>query len=115
MNARTGSDPDFIQNDTDKHIPLDPPCNIIRRCIEDQKVDDRGKQLNEMCISSRMGILNERTLGNLYGKFTCQTPTGAIVVDCVIASEELLKDVIYFHVHSFIPMFSDCHSKVSVL
>ena len=118
LNARTGSDPDFIQNDTDKHIPLDPSyiidANIIQRCSEDQKVDDRGKQLNELCISSRMRILNGRTLGDFYGKFTCQTPTGASVVDYVIASEELLKDVIYFHVDSFIPMFLDCHSKVSV-
>ena len=61
-----------------------------------------------------MKILNGRTLGDLYGKFTYQTPTGASVVDYVVASEELLKDVIYFHVHSCIPMLSDCHSKVSV-
>ena len=62
-----------------------------------------------------MKILNGRTLAYLYGKFTSQTPTGASVVDYVIASEELLKDVIYFHVHSCIPVLSDClHSKVSV-
>ena len=32
----------------------------------------------------------------------------------MIASEELLKDIIYFHVHLFQPLFSDCHSKISV-
>ena len=32
----------------------------------------------------------------------------------MIASEELLKDIIYFHVHPFLPIFSDCHSKISV-
>ena len=62
----------------------------------------------------RIHVLNGRTLSDLYGKVTCQTLTGASVVDYVIASEELLKDVIYFYVHSFIPMFSDCHSKISV-
>ena len=32
----------------------------------------------------------------------------------MIASEELLKDIIYFHVYLFQPVFSDCHSKISV-
>ena len=70
--------------------------------------------MNEFCIPSRLRILNGRTLGDLYGKFTCQKPTGASVVDYFIASEELLKDIIYFHVHPFLPIFSDCHSKISM-
>ena len=118
LNARTGLDPDFIDNDCDKHHPLDPSyiidSNILQRNSEDTKVDDRGKQVNELCISSRMRILNGRMLGDSFGKFTCQKPTGASVVDYMIASEELLKDIIYFHVHPFQPIFSDCHSKISV-
>lgn len=118
LNARTGSAPDFIQGDSDKHIPFDPSyiidTEIKTRCSEDNKLDDRGKQLNDLCISSGLRILNGRSLGDLFGKFTCQTPNGASVVDYVISSEELLKDVIYFHVHPFLPLFSDCRSKVSV-
>ena len=83
LNARTGLDPDFIVNDSDKHVPLDPSyiidSNILHRNSEDTKVDDRGKQINELCISSRMRILNGRTLGDSFGKFTCQKPTGASV------------------------------------
>ena len=86
----------------------------MQRNSEDTKVDDRGKQVNELCISSRMRILNVRILGDSFGKFTCQKPTGTSVVDYMIASEELLKDIIYFHVHPFQPVFSDCHSKISV-
>ena len=118
LNARAGLDPEFIVNDSDKHVPLDPSyiidSNILQRNSEDTKVDDRGKQINELCISTRMRILNGRTLGDSFGKFTCQKPTGASVVDYMIASEELLKDIIYFHVHPFLPIFSDCHSKISV-
>ena len=118
LNARTGLDPDFIYDDSDKHVPLDPSyiidSNILQRNSEDTKVDDRGKQVNELCISSRMRILNGRILGDSFGKFTCQKPTGASVVDYMIASEELLKNIIYFHVHPFQPIFSDCHSKISV-
>ena len=94
---------------------LDPAyiidANVTTRDSEDSQIDDRGTQLNEICIASRLRILNGRTLGDLFGKFTCQKPTGASVVD---ASDELLKDIIYFHVHPFLPMFSDCHSKVSI-
>lgn len=118
LNARTGLDLDFVQNDNDKHIPLDPSyiidSNVLQRCSEDVKVDDRGKQVNELCISSRMRILNGRILGDSFGKFTCQKPTGASVVDYMVASDELLKDINYFHVHPFMPLFSDCHSKISV-
>ena len=45
---------------------------------------------------------------------TCQKPTAASVVDEAILSEELLKEIIYFHVHPCKPMFSDCHSKLSL-
>ena len=117
LNARTGLDPNFIVNDSDKHVPLDPSyiidSNILQRNSEDTNVEDRGKQVNELCVSSRMRILNGRILGDSYGKFTCQKPAGASVVDYMIASEELLKDI-YFHVNPFQPIFSDCHSKISV-
>ena len=86
----------------------------MQRNSEDTKVDNRGKQINELCISTGMPILNGITLGDSFGKFTCQKPTGASVVDYMIASEELLKDIIYFHVHPFLPIFSDSHSKIPV-
>ena len=98
LNARTGKDLDFIRNDTDKHIPLDPQYIIdqnIQQCkSENTKVDDRGKQIIEMCITSGMRILNGRSTGDFLGKCTCQKPNGLSVVDYVISSEELLKDVI---------------------
>ena len=68
LNARTGSDTDFIINDDDGHIPLDPDyiidATVRKRESEDSKVDERGKQLNEECKASRLRILNGRTLGD---------------------------------------------------
>ena len=117
LNARTGSELDFIIDDTDKHIPLDPQYiidqDIQPRKSQDTKVDDRGKQIIDMCITSRMRILNGRTTGDFLGKCTCQKPNGSSTVDYVLSSEKLLKDVIYFHVHEFKPLYSDCHSKLS--
>lgn len=117
LNARTGTELDFIHDDNDKHLPLDPAYiidhNICSRKSEDAKVDDRGRQITELCISTRMRLLNGRCIGDTLGKFTCHKPSGAIVVDYAIVSEELLKDIMYFHVHPFIPTFSDCHCKIS--
>ena len=67
LNARSGLDPDFIGNASDKHVPLDLSyidSNILQRRSEDTKVDERGKQVIELCISSRMRILNGGTLGD---------------------------------------------------
>ena len=47
------------------------------------------------------------------GKCTYQKTNGFSTVYYVLTSEELLKDIIYFHVHEFKPLFSDCQSKVS--
>ena len=118
LNARTGRELDFIYKDDDKHLPLDTSyivdAGLKQRISEDVKVDERGKQVIDLCISSQLKILNGRCIGDNYGKFTCQKPTGSSVVDYGILSEELLKDVMYFHVHQFKPMMSDCHSKLSL-
>ena len=68
----------------------------------------------DLCISSRIRILNGRCIGDSYGQFTCQKRAGASVVDYAILSEELLNEIVYFHLHPFKPMFSDCHSKISL-
>ena len=119
FNARSGSEPDFIQNDNyGIHIPVhdDYECDVIQelRNSYDSKLDTRGKQLLEFCISTKMRILNGRVIGDLLGKYTCHKPTGSSVVDYIILSEELLTSVLYFKVSDFIPHFSDCHCKLSL-
>ena len=118
MNARSGTEPDFVQNDIhDEHCPIfdyyeyDNVQDI--RSSHDNKIDTRGKQLLELCISANMRILNGRTFGDLYGKFTCHKPVGSSVVDYVIVSENLLPKILSFEVSDFIPNFSDCHCKLS--
>ena len=101
LNARSGIESDNISNVSDKHVPLNP--DILQRNSEDIKVDDRGKQVNVLCIFTRMRILNVRILGDSFGIFTCQKSTGAIVVDYMIASEEF--KIIFFPCAS-IPAFA---------
>ncbi|VDI33728.1 Hypothetical predicted protein [Mytilus galloprovincialis] len=118
LNARSGADTNFIENDVyDSHTPL---CNnyeydIVQdiRNSYDKKVDTRGKQLTEFCISTNMRILNGRVFGDLFDKFTCHKPVGSSVVDYVVVSEGLMSNILSFEVSDFLPTFSDCHCKLS--
>ncbi|VDI15669.1 Hypothetical predicted protein [Mytilus galloprovincialis] len=76
------------------------------------KIDQRGKEVLDFCISKQIRILNGRVLGDTFGNFTCYTPHGASVVDYVAVSEEILENVLYFKVSRFIPTLSDCHCKL---
>ena len=118
LNARTGSEVDFINNDTKgEFIPVDDnyDCDIYiePRNSMDRKIDERGKQLLDLCIGTKMRILNGRFLGDTRGKFTCIKPTGNSVVDYVIVSEDLVSKTLYFKVSDFISTLSDCHCMLS--
>ena len=120
LNARTGSEPDFIINDiNDIHVPMydNYICDIIQdlRCSYDAKVDSRGKQLLDLCIASKLRILNGRMWGDsyMYGKFSCIKSVGSSVVDYVIMSEDLIEDTLFFHVADFLSTMSDCHCKLT--
>ena len=65
MNARLGSEPDFIQNDNyDIYVPVndDYAYDLVqeKRQSQDDKIDSRVKQLLELCIATQMRILNCR-------------------------------------------------------
>ena len=119
LNARPGSEPYFIQNDSyEDHVQVneDYECDIVQeiRNSYDNKLDARGKQLLEFCVTTKMRILNGRVIDDLFGKYTCHKPTGSSVVDYIILSEELLTSVLYFKVSDFIPNYSDCHCILSM-
>lgn len=67
----------------------------------------------DMCISSRIRILNGRTFGDYQGKFTSYQYNGHSVIDYCLVSEDFIENVLYFHVDDPILRLSD-HAKVSV-
>lgn len=117
FNARTASENDFILNDDDNYLPLHEDyiidANVIHRNSQDTKICTRGKELLEICISSRLRILNGRTFGDLHGKFTSYQYNGNSVIDYCLCSEEQMPNILYFHVDDPILRLSD-HSKISV-
>ena len=67
----------------------------------------------DVCISSRLIILNGRTLRDWKGKFTSYQYNGNSVIGYCLFSEEQLSKVLYFHVEDPVLRLSD-HSKISV-
>ena len=92
------------------HTPIDK--NVMVRRNMDSKIDSRGKELLDCCVTHQWRILNGRTLGDLNGKYTCCTPNGASVVDYSIVSEGALDLVLYFKVTDFTPTLSNCHCRI---
>lgn len=100
VNARTGSCPEFIENDTSTHNPIPNHCynvNFVkeRRVSQYTMTYSRGKELLELCIGNQLRILNGRRFGNITGRFTCFKTNGSSIVDYMIASVFLLHQVLY--------------------
>ena len=102
LNARTSDAPDYIANDSDNFIPIYDDYTLEElpktRNSQDSQLDTRGKHLLEICIQSKLRILNGRCLGDTLGTFTCHTYNESSVVDYTIASEQICKDILYFNV-----------------
>ena len=68
------------------------------RISSDDFVNTQGRHLLDLCIGSRMRIVNGRHGGDSKGKFTCYTPRGCSVVDYLIVSAELQQRIISFQI-----------------
>ena len=61
FNARTGTLPDYVELDTGKYIPLPPEYTVdlpIPRSNCDSVVNNYGKELLDLCISSQLRVLS---------------------------------------------------------
>ena len=82
-----------------------------KRNSEDKILNDRGKDIIEMCKSLELYIANGRKLGDPYGNFTCFKWNGNSVVDYLLSSESIFKKVSSFKVGDLLPSLSD-HSPI---
>ena len=92
FNTHTCSLPDHVT-----HNPLPPKYMVdtpIPRKSEDSVVNNYGRELLDLCIASRLRIINGRTRpDDNKGAFTCFTPRGASVVDYTIVSDEITSHI----------------------
>ena len=77
FNAISGTLSDYITNDSPTHLPLPPEYTsdeVWLRVSEDEKVNNYGKELIDLGISSRLRIMNGRIrMDKGQGVFTCVT------------------------------------------
>ena len=105
FNGRTGDINDFFDNDSDNFLPVhsDPDfysvdSNDSYRQSRDCKVNVFGKKIIQICKENSLRILNGRTIGDLFGEYTCIKYNGKSVVDYVIVSKLLLPKIQNFKV-----------------
>ena len=77
------------------------------RNSEDIKMNKRGKEFLDLCQLHNLCIANGRTLGDIFGKFTCHQKKGSSVVDYLITSHSSLKNVESFSIGTYVPTLSD--------
>ncbi len=111
INARTGKRNDYIL--PDKHNLIseegeeDNSSCLPERNSEDQKLDNRGEEVLEMCKSLGLAILNGRKPGDMFGKFTSIQWNGCSVVDYVISDFGAFDDILFLEVGKYSPWLSD--------
>ena len=121
FNSRTGEKTDYIENDSmdlnrldnENLLPEDYQIDYCsHRNSQDSIANGQGENLLDLCVSSRLRMLNGRYLGDILGNYTCITYNGFSVVDYAIVSEGLLPSVKYFQTHDF-NYLSD-HAKIEL-
>ena len=122
LNARVGRQPDFIE--FDKHLDVggivpgsvgedsvdtmggdlgdQPPRNS-----EDGTVNSRGRDLLDLCKVNDLLIVNGRTAGDIFGKFTSHQYNGSAVNDYLLVPVRFFRRVSKFVVGDYAPWLSD--------
>ena len=107
LNGKTKQGEDFVRDKTDKHSPINVSFYTIdsylkRENMDDHHIDEQGKLILDLCKSAGLRILNGRTLGDKYGKFTRYSIRNLndkpSVIDYAICSDPLREEVIDFTV-----------------
>ena len=104
MNARTGTDDDFLIDDRITHLPIGnwyAPSNFnLPRCSRDKPniINGHGKSLLDLCKTHDIHIINGRKDGDRNGELTCFTSRGSSVVDYTLASANFFDNIIRFDI-----------------
>ena len=72
-----------------------------------KSIDERGKEILELCKNFELSILNGRKNGDLVGHYTSFQWNGNSVVDYLITSEKIAQLIPLFNAGHFIPWLSD--------
>ena len=109
LNAHTGIKEDMIQpNKFDQDVEINENFELPSRNSEHtSSTNIRGDELLELCKAHNLVILNGRKTGDPWGKITSYQWNGTAVVDYVITSLDLFKNITSFKVGDYSPWVSD--------
>ena len=104
LNGRTGQEKDYLEADKlDSQFCIENLDNQNMRNSEDKSKNTRGNELLDICKLNDMLILNGRTTGDIFGKFTCHNWNGSSVVDYFLAPNQFCDRISNFSVGKYIP------------
>lgn len=109
LNARTGTECDRVEApDINSDLGFNGGDEIKTfRNSEDSCKNPRGNELLDICKANDLMIVNGRTIGDLFGKYTCHNWNGSSVVDYFLTPYDLIDKVQNFSVGEYIPWLSD--------
>ena len=121
LNAHIDSEEkDYIVNDSDNILDDFLPQNYIVDTIHknrntelNQRTNEYGKSILELCSDAQLRILNGRTIGDSVGKITYHNYIGASIDDYCLCNTNFLQNIVSFKVHEFDPVLSD-HCPIEV-
>ena len=111
FNSKIGTKADFIveyRKDLDFLPGYELDTFTTHRNNEDVSLNSFGEQLIQLCIASKLRVLNGRTRSDLQGHFTYLGYQGCSTVDLVLASENFSQTnlIQYLSIQTF-TTFSD--------
>ena len=116
LNGRTKLGEDFVRDDGDNHSPINVPFytkdhEMGRRNQDPHIIDTQGKRILELCKTNSLRILNGRTNGDNYGKFT-RYPKRATenpsTIDYALCGEAFIPKIFSFSVLPFTELSDHC-------
>ena len=109
LNAHTGIKEDTIQsNKFDQDVEINESFELPSLNSEHtSSTNIRGEELLELCKAHNLVILHGRKTGGPWGKITPYQWNGSAVVDYVITSLDIFKNITGFKVGDYSPWVSD--------
>ena len=86
-------------------------CIVERSNQDNTKCDAHGNKLLQLCKTTGLCIFNGRVHGDEGGVCTTSKNT---LIDYVIGTPNIIRDILCLHVEDFDPIFSDVHNIITV-
>ena len=123
LNGKTKKDEDFVQDNLDKHSPINilpynkDPLPLKRQNMDEHATDEQGKVILNLCKNSALRILNGRIPGDDSGRYTrypSRLENNPSTIDYAICSVALIENIKSFYVFTYTGLSDHCCISVTM-